>query len=65
MGVVYRAFQMSLRRVVAVKVLQARSHTRPEELARFRTEAEAVARLHHPGIVSVFECGEHLRSPSS
>jgi hypothetical protein len=58
MGVVYRALDTKLRRVVALKVLKAGEHTRPEELARFRTEAEVVARLQHPGVVALYEFGE-------
>jgi WD40 repeat protein/serine/threonine protein kinase len=59
MGVVYRARQVSLKRVVALKMIQAGRGTRPELVARFRTEAEAVARLQHPNIVQVYETGEH------
>jgi WD40 repeat protein/predicted Ser/Thr protein kinase len=59
MGVVYRARQVSLKRVVALKMIQAGRGTRPEQVARFRTEAEAVARLQHPNIVQVYETGEH------
>jgi serine/threonine protein kinase len=59
MGVVYRAVQIRLKRVVALKMILAGSHAGSQELARFRTEAEAVARLQHPNIVQVFEIGEH------
>ncbi len=63
MGIVYEARQVRLSRTVALKVIRAGAAADPEELARFKAEAEAVARLQHPNVVQIFEVGEHQGRP--
>src|SRR5437764_6236987 len=57
MGVVYRARQVDLDRVVALKMVLAGSMASPEQLARFQAEAKVAARVQHPHVIQVFETG--------
>src|SRR5690348_16236819 len=59
MGVVYRARDSKLQRIVAVKVLPQGSLTSDEVRSRFHGEALAIARLNHPNIAALYDAGEH------
>jgi WD40 repeat protein/tRNA A-37 threonylcarbamoyl transferase component Bud32 len=63
MGVVYKARQVRLNRIVALKMILGGSLADKDDLGRFETEAAASAQLQHPGIVALFEIGCHDNQP--
>jgi tetratricopeptide (TPR) repeat protein/tRNA A-37 threonylcarbamoyl transferase component Bud32 len=63
MGVVYKARQLRLNRIVALKMILAADHASPEASLRFLAEAESIARVHHPHVIQIFAFGEHDGRP--
>lgn len=63
MGIVYRAWDPRLKRVVAIKRLRGGADASPQERKRIRTEAEAIARVRHDGVVQIHDIGDHEGQP--
>src|ERR671915_1184749 len=63
MSSVYRAFDPTLERLVAIKLMHRDISSDPDQLERFRREARAVARLNHPHVVTVIDAGEDEGAP--
>lgn len=62
MGIVYKAFDRRLKRLVALKIVRMNKSDR-EAVARFRSEAETIAQLSHPNIIQIYEVGDHEGLP--
>ena len=63
MGVVYKARQVKLNRLVALKMILSGGHAGEQERSRFLAEGEAIASIKHPGIVQIFDFGTHEELP--
>lgn len=63
MGIVYKARQASLKRLVALKMIRDSTFAGPDQRARFYREAEAVARLQHANVIHIHQIGEHQGLP--
>ena len=63
MGIIYKARHLATERIVALKMISAGTQASESDLARFRTETEAVSRLHHPNIVQIYDVGEQNSLP--
>lgn len=59
MGIVYKALQERLNRIVAIKVIRGGRWVSPRELERFEGEAEVLAKIHHHGVVQIYDILEH------
>ncbi len=62
-GAVYRATQVKLNRVVAIKVLLGQAFASPEDESRFRSEALTVAQIQHPNVIQIFDIGDDAEMP--
>jgi eukaryotic-like serine/threonine-protein kinase len=63
MGVVYKARDKKLDRIVALKTIAEGQYATPDQRERFRAEAQAIARLRHPNIIAIHAIGEHAKRP--
>ena len=63
MGIVYKAWDPRLKRLVALKIIISGAHAGDEEMSRFKKEAQAVAKLKHPNVVQIYNLGEHENRP--
>src|SRR5581483_8316168 len=62
-GIVYKARQLGLRRIVALKMATVPTQATPRDLARFRRETEAIAQVQHPHIVQIYDIGQAAGRP--